>query len=160
MDTNICIRDTGKYGALCSHAECVVPGRVVVCGQATPGSHPATDYGEAVASQAPHHVNATGLQKRQKWSTDDNRKVMECYYNSRPTQIGYRQRMHKIWIDSGYRQVTEQRLADQANQIRKKGWCGSRRLNWKKLNDGHHLQPRVNTRIPKMLQMSFTTKSK
>jgi len=83
MDTNICIRDTGKYGALCSHAECVVPGRVVVGGQATPGPHPATGYIEAVASQARHHVNATGLQKRQKWSTDDNRKVTECYCRPR-----------------------------------------------------------------------------
>jgi len=72
-----------------------------VCGQATPGPHPVTGYGEVVASQAPHHVNAAGLQKHQKWSTNDNRKDMECYYKSKPTQIGCRQRMHKIWIDSG-----------------------------------------------------------
>ena len=99
MDTNICIRDTGKYGELCSHAECVILGRVVVCGQATLGLHPATGYSEVVASHAPHHANATGLQKRQKWLTDDNRKVMKYYYKSKPTQIGYRQLMHKIWIE-------------------------------------------------------------
>jgi len=74
------------------------------------------------------------------------------------TQIGHQQRMHKIWIDSGYRQVTEQRLADQANQTWKKGWFSQ--MNWKKLNDGHHLQPRVKTRILKMLPLSHTTKSK
>jgi len=49
--------------------------------------------------------------------------------------------MHKICIESGYCQVTEQRLADQANQIRKKGWFSQAELE--KLNDGHHLQPRV-----------------
>jgi len=36
--------------------------------------------------------------------------------------------MHKIWIDSGYHQVTEQRLADQANQIQKKGWFSKAEL--------------------------------
>jgi len=36
--------------------------------------------------------------------------------------------MHKIWIDSGYCLLTEQRLADQANQIRKKGWFSQAEL--------------------------------
>jgi len=36
--------------------------------------------------------------------------------------------MHKNWIDSGYCQVTEQRLADQANQIRKRGWFSQAEL--------------------------------
>jgi len=36
--------------------------------------------------------------------------------------------MHKIWIDSGYREVTEQRLADQANHFRKKGWFSQAEL--------------------------------
>jgi len=36
--------------------------------------------------------------------------------------------MHKIRIDSGYRHVTEQKLADQANQIQKKRWFSQAEL--------------------------------
>jgi len=64
-----------------------MPGRVVVYGQATSGPHLGTGYGELVASLAHHHVNAAGLQKHQKWSRDDNRKVMQCYFRSKPTEI-------------------------------------------------------------------------
>ena len=47
---------------------------------------------------------------------------MECYYQSMPSRNGYRKRMLQIWVDKGMFQVTEQRLVDQVNQIRKKQW--------------------------------------
>ena len=54
--------------------------------------------------------------------------VMKCYLLSKPIDDigkpvrGYRQRMHNIWIERQTLKVTEQRLCDQAQIIRKNGW--------------------------------------
>ena len=53
---------------------------------------------------------------------NDNRIVMECYYQSEPRKIGYRKRMHQLWLDREMFPVTEQRLLDQKSQIVRKQW--------------------------------------
>ena len=57
---------------------------------------------------------------RKKWTQEENRVVMECYYRTKPKFNGCRQRMHAIWKHEGMFNITEQRLVDQQNQIRKK----------------------------------------
>ena len=70
----------------------------------------------------PSRQQLTTVQRsvRRKWSQEDNRRLMECYYQSTPSRNGYRKRMLQIWVEKRMFQVTEQRLVDQANQIRKK----------------------------------------
>ena len=81
--------------------------------------------GTASGGQQPvpsRHQTTVQRRVRRKWSQEDNRRVMECYYQSVPSRNGYRKRMLQIWVERGLFQVTEQRLVDQANQIRKKRW--------------------------------------
>ena len=59
---------------------------------------------------------------RQKWSKEDNLMLWRCYLLSEPDNRGYRQLLHKIWLDNNGANVTEQRLCDQRTQIEKKGW--------------------------------------
>ena len=49
---------------------------------------------------------------RRKWSQEDNRRVMECYYQSMRSRNGYRKRMLQIWVEKGLFQVTEQWLSE------------------------------------------------
>ena len=64
-------------------------------------------------------VTAT-MTRRSKWTQEDNRMVMKCYYESVPSKNGYRKRMLQLWLQMDKFFVTEQRLVDQASQIRKK----------------------------------------
>ena len=48
--------------------------------------------------------------------------VFECWIRSDPTKIKYRQRIKKAWDEIGAFLVTEQKLADQARQIRTNKW--------------------------------------
>ena len=68
----------------------------------------------------PHQATARRISR--KWSQDDNRILMECYYRSELGRIGYRKRMHSICTSNNMFPVTEQRLIDQKNQIRRKQW--------------------------------------
>ena len=45
---------------------------------------------------------------------------MECYFRSYPQAGGYRQRLHKMWmeLDEAQNDITEQRLADQVRAIK------------------------------------------
>ena len=47
---------------------------------------------------------------------------MECYLLSEPKIRGYRKRMLSLWLQKGMFWVSEQRLVDQANTIRKNSW--------------------------------------
>ncbi|KAJ8048125.1 hypothetical protein HOLleu_00301 [Holothuria leucospilota] len=59
---------------------------------------------------------------RKKWTQDENKEVMRCYFLSDPNQRGYRKRMHEIWQKRNpSTPVTEQRLADQRNVINRAG---------------------------------------
>ena len=47
---------------------------------------------------------------------------MECYSLSGPKIRGYRKRMLSLWLQKGMFWVSEQRLVDQANTIRRNSW--------------------------------------
>ena len=47
---------------------------------------------------------------------------MECYLLSEPKVRGYRKRMLSLWLNKGMLWVSEQRLVDQANTIRRNSW--------------------------------------
>ena len=64
------------------------------------------------------HVNS----KRRKWTSQENKIVMECYLLSEAKIRGYRKRMLSLWQQKGMFWVLEQRLVDQANTIRRNSW--------------------------------------
>ena len=60
--------------------------------------------------------------KRMLWDKAVNKIVIECWLRSDPTIRGYRKRMKHIWDERGIFESSEQRLADQARQIRTNDW--------------------------------------
>ena len=62
------------------------------------------------------------ISKRRKWTSQDNKIVMECYLLSKPKIRGYRKHMLSLWLHKGMFRVSEQRLVDQANTIRRNSW--------------------------------------
>ena len=47
---------------------------------------------------------------------------MKCYLLSEPKNRGYRKHMLSLWLQKGMFWVSEQRLVDQANTIRRNSW--------------------------------------
>ena len=47
---------------------------------------------------------------------------MQCYYRNEYRENGYRKRVHVIWNEMGFFNVTEKRLVDQKNNILKRIW--------------------------------------
>ena len=68
-----------------------------------------------------HHANPV-ISKRRKWTSQENKIVMECYLLSEPTIGGYRKRMLSLRLQEGMFWVSEQRLADHANTICRNSW--------------------------------------
>ena len=68
-----------------------------------------------------HHVNPV-ISKRRKWTSQENKIVMECYLLSEPKIRGYRKCMLSLWQQKGMLWVSEQRLVDQANTICRNSW--------------------------------------
>ena len=68
-----------------------------------------------------HHANPV-ISKRRKWTSQENKVVMECYLLSEPKIRGYRKRMLSLWQQKGMFWVSEHRLVDQANTIRRNSW--------------------------------------
>ena len=68
-----------------------------------------------------HHANPV-ISKRRKWTSQENKIVTECYLLSEPKIRGYRKRMLSLWQQKGMFWVSEQRLVDQANTIRRNSW--------------------------------------
>ena len=68
-----------------------------------------------------HHENPV-ISKRRKWTSQENKIVMECYLLSEPKIRGYRNRMWSLWLQKGIFWVSEQRLVDQANTIHRNSW--------------------------------------
>ena len=68
-----------------------------------------------------HHVNSV-ISKRRKWTSQGNKIVMECYLLSQPKIRGYRKHMLSLWQQKGMFWVSEQRLVDQTNTIRRNSW--------------------------------------
>ena len=68
-----------------------------------------------------HHANPV-ISKRRKWTNQQNKIVMECYLLCEPKIRGYRNRMLSLWLQKSMFWVSEQRLVDQANTIRRNSW--------------------------------------
>jgi hypothetical protein len=85
---------------------------------------------DAVVNQAAHDGQpTTGRATRRRYTREDNRAIMECYYASLPDTSGYRQRMHRAWIERGHLQINEQRMADQVRNIIKRKWFTDEELD-------------------------------
>ena len=68
-----------------------------------------------------HHANPV-ISKRRKWTSQENKTVMECYLLNEPKITAYRRRMLSLWLQKGMFWVSEQRLVDQANTLRRNSW--------------------------------------
>ena len=68
-----------------------------------------------------HHANPV-ISKRRKWTSQENKIVMECYLLSEPKIRRYRKRVLSLLLQKGMFWVSEQRLVDQANTIRRNSW--------------------------------------
>ena len=69
-----------------------------------------------------HHRANPVISKSRKWTSQENKIVMECYLLSEPKIRGYRKRMLSLLLQKGMFWVSEQRLVDQANAIRRNSW--------------------------------------
>ena len=52
-----------------------------------------------------------------KWTSQENKIVMECYLLGEPKIRGYRKHMLSLWLQKGMFWVSEHRLVGQANTI-------------------------------------------
>ena len=68
-----------------------------------------------------HHANPV-ISKRRKWTSQENKIVMECYLLSEPKIRGYRKRMLSLWQQKSMFWVSEQRSVDQENAIPRNSW--------------------------------------
>ena len=68
-----------------------------------------------------HNANIV-ISKRRKWSSQKNKIVMECSLLIEPNIRGYRKCMLNLWLNKGMFWVSEQRLVDQTNTIRRNSW--------------------------------------
>ena len=68
-----------------------------------------------------HHAKPV-VSKRRKWTTQENKIVIECYLLSEAKIRGHRKRMLSLWLQKGMFWVSEQRLVDQANTIHRDSW--------------------------------------
>ena len=68
-----------------------------------------------------HHGNPV-ISKRKKWTSQENKVVMECYLLSEPKIRRYGKRMLSLWLQKGMFWVSEQKLVDQANTICRRSW--------------------------------------
>ena len=68
-----------------------------------------------------HDANPVTSKKR-KWTSHEDKIVMDCYLLSEPKIRGYRKRMLSLWLQKGMFWVSEQRLVNQANAIRRNSW--------------------------------------
>ena len=68
-----------------------------------------------------HHANPV-ISKRRKWTSQDNNFVMKCYLLSEPKIKEHWKRMLSLWLQKDMFWVSEQRLIDLANTIRRSSW--------------------------------------
>ena len=97
---------------------------------------------------------------RKKWNKQVNIAAMECFYLSKPVDEngvpirGYRQRLHRIWMDRGLFETSEQRICDQVRAIRKNGWLTEleleaiqRRVSQEEVNENEDQQTDEDTHV-------------
>ena len=57
---------------------------------------------------------------KHKWTQEENRMLWKSYFESDKNVRGYMERMHRLWIARGGREMTKQRLATQVQNFEKK----------------------------------------
>ena len=57
-----------------------------------------------------------------KWTREDNKQALYCYFRSNPAKRGYRKMKIEIWTVFGRFKATSQKLAGPARTIKKNGW--------------------------------------
>ena len=80
-----------------------------------------------------HHANPV-ISKRKKWTSQENKIVMECYLLSETKIRGDRKHMLSLWLQKGMFWVSEQTLIYLANTIRSNSWMTGleiEELEWK-----------------------------
>ena len=80
-----------------------------------------------------HHANPV-ISKRKKWTSQENKVVMECYLLSETKIRGDRKHMLSLWLQKGMFWVSEQTLIYLANTIRSNSWMTGleiEELEWK-----------------------------
>ena len=55
-----------------------------------------------------HHANPV-ISRRRKWTSQENKIIMECYLLGEPKIRGYRKRMLSLWLQKDMFWVSEQR---------------------------------------------------
>ena len=65
-----------------------------------------------------HHATPV-ISKQSKWSSQESKIVMECYLLSEPKDRGYSKCMLVLWLNKNMFWVSERRIVDQANTIRR-----------------------------------------
>ena len=65
-----------------------------------------------------HHESPV-ISKRRKWTSQENKIIMECCLLSEPKIRKYRKRMLSLWLQKGMFWVSEQKLVDSENNIRR-----------------------------------------
>ena len=94
-----------------------------VKGAVSPSDSPSSVRNPTGEQRGPDRISATAgprkRRKRRKWTTEENKETMLCYYQSKPHESKYRKRMFQIWqARNDQIEISEQNLADRANLIR------------------------------------------
>ena len=98
--------------------------------QHRPGRHSAT---------ASTSSSTTG--KRKKWTIEDNKEIMFCYYKAKPDEFGYRHRLYDIWQNRNKdAKIREQNLADRARHIQRKNYMTKIQLKKLKISQKKRLE--------------------
>ena len=62
------------------------------------------------------------ISKRRKWTSPEIKIIMDCYLLNEPKIRGYKKHMQSFWLQKGMFWVSQRRLVDQANTVRRNSW--------------------------------------
>ena len=62
------------------------------------------------------------ISKGRKWTSQENKVTMECYFLSEPKIRGYRKHLLSLWLQKGMFWVSAQILVDLGNTICRNSW--------------------------------------
>ena len=91
-------------GAGTENSESLVSGRDPVCERADLGHQSDTVSPE----QSNQNSTTTTKRKNRKWSKEKNMLIIECYFRSNPSRLGYRKRILELWNGKVLFFITEQ----------------------------------------------------
>ena len=87
---------------------------------------PELPMGSAMVSESPEievlgNTSESGVTDlpthKHKWTQEENRMLWKCYFESEKNVRGYMERMHRLWIERGGREMSNQRLRTQVQNI-------------------------------------------